>query len=736
MLNKDNIIVRIKILIFCALLPFLYLIFTIYKLQVIRHDELLAKAKKKYTTYKTVRGERGEIFDYEGNLLVGNMPCYQVFTDPSRLGDEDECKRFAEYLAIKFNVKADKLLKLFTRTRTVTDKKTKKISVERYKYALITKQVELSQSEKETLIEDVKKNKFNHKLLYFVEGYKRYYPKGKLLANILGYTRYDEGREQGKSGIESTYGNKLDSNEVKVKFGRTRDGRQIRMNNVDVSCGKVIITFPNGKKLPFVVNAPLSADFDRDGLNVSLSIAEKIYLDYDEHYISNSLEKYNKTNEPLDFQGFYEKVLEQWNVISYGDKISFKLTNISVKDEYGTDYNLDMKSQIEGSFCKDENSFYLDDFKIIETSIKNTESTNGDDIYFTVREPIQSIIEDELEKLCEEWKPKVAYAIMADPKTGDILGIAQRPTFNPNKKILEKDIPFIRMRFATDVFEPGSIMKPISIAGALDNNIVTPNEKIYCEKGRWHFAKKPLRDAGHSYEYLTVSEIVQKSSNIGTAKIAIKMGKNLLYNTLIKFGFGEKTGLNLPGEGRGILAKPNKWYDISISRIPMGQGISTTPVQMVRAYCALANGGYLPKLRLIDRFNDKKVSYEPRKKVIERKTYRNMLKMMELVTQEGGTAKKAAIPGYLVAGKTGTSNKTEPQSYMYKGKQRTRRVYSKTKYFASFIGFVPSRNPRFVLLVVADEPQKKHYGGTVAGPTFKNIAERTLRYLDVKPTEK
>jgi len=354
------------------------------------------------------------------------------------------------------------------------------------------------------------------------------------------------------------------------------------------------------------------------------------------------------------------------------------------------------------------------------------QARNGKNIYLTIHEQIQNIVEEELDELYQEFKPRAAYAIMVDPFSGNILAMAQRPTFNPNDR-RKMDPNAWRNRMIADIFEPGSTMKPFAVAGALDYRLVTPLTRFDCEKGYWMFAGKPLRDA-HYYGNLTVTEIIQKSSNIGTAKIAIEMGKPRLYQTLRRFGFGEKTGIPIQPESVGIFRQPRKWDSLSISRFPIGQGIAVSPLQLVRAYCALANGGHLIKLRLIDRVSDPdtgEISREPGETAprayLRRETHQQVLNMLKLVTQEGGTATRAAVKGYDVAGKTGTSQKVIDGQY------------SQTKYFATFIGFVPADNPSFVLLVTADEPQGSYYGGVVAAPTFRRISQKALSFLNVPP---
>ena len=323
-------------------------------------------------------------------------------------------------------------------------------------------------------------------------------------------------------------------------------------------------------------------------------------------------------------------------------------------------------------------------------------------------------------------RPRAAYAVMADPWTGDIIAAAQRPTFNPNdRRSIAPDA--WRNRIAEDTFEPGSIMKPFAVAGALDRGLVTPDTRFDCENGLWFYGGKSLKDS-HPMGNLTVTEIIQHSSNIGTAKIALLMGNKKLDETIRSFGFGQRTGIPLKPETAGLLRPLKRWDTLSITRFPIGQGLAASPLQLVRGYCMLANGGYPVKLRLVDRLEDpvtgivNKIPQEKTRSLFSNpQTQKELVQMLIRVTEPGGTARAAAVPGYYTAGKTGTAQKF------------VNGAYSKSKYIANFVGFVPAESPRFVLLVSADEPQGGYYGGKVSGPTFRDIAERTLKYMNVKP---
>lgn len=350
----------------------------------------------------------------------------------------------------------------------------------------------------------------------------------------------------------------------------------------------------------------------------------------------------------------------------------------------------------------------------------------GANLYLTIQEPIQAIVENELDAIVEKWKPKIAYAVMVDPKTGSILAMGQRPTFNPNDRSSLNGNDW-QNKIVTEGFEPGSIMKPLVVAKALDIGVVNPNTVFNCEKGAWFYAGKSLKDT-HSYGFLTVTGIIQKSSNIGTAKIAVAMGKDSLYNLFVKYGFGQESGLPFQPEATGIFRKYNRWDSLSITRFPIGQGILTTPLQMISAYTSLANDGERMKLRIIDKIEDPETEYVynfPIKsggRIFGTKAAKEIVEMMKMVTERGGTATKAGVPGYYIAGKTGTGQKWVDGEY------------SHSKFVGSFVGFVPADDPAFLLLVSVDEPKGAYYGATVAAPHFSNIAEKTLRYLDVPPS--
>ncbi len=540
----------------------------LYHVQITRHEELYGKAKSKYTTSRTERGQRGRIFDKAGNLLAGNVACYDVFAEPRYFNANRS--HIIDILSSELNVSAPVL-----RDRFASTDKGKIVEV------VVARQVNKEH------VQAIEKHGFSG--IRFRDIYQRYYPKGKLLSNVLGFLGKDGPRQVGVSGIEHLLDDEL----------QPTSGTQI---------------------------------YERDRKGYQLHGHQKL-----------------------------EKVRD------------------------------------------------------------------GRDVFLTVQEPIQQIVEDELLQMVEKHEPRAAYAVMANPRTGAIMALAQYPTFDPNNR-KKMDPDHWRIRLLSEGFEPGSVMKCVAVAGAIDYGVVDLDTVYDCEEGYWVYCRRPLRDSGHAYGKLSVWEIIQKSSNIGAAKIALDMGETRLFQTLYRFGFGRSTGLGFPNEAPGIFRPLRKWDGLSITRFPIGQGILVTPLQLVQSYCALANNGVMMQLYVVDRIVTPETGLvenchpKIKHRTIRPETAGKIVSAMKLVTQEGGTALQAAVPGYEVAGKTGTAQKVVDGQY------------SRRKFISNFIGFVPAEAPAFVLLVVADEPTRNgYYGGTVAAPVFSRIAEKTLRYLQVAP---
>ena len=356
---------------------------------------------------------------------------------------------------------------------------------------------------------------------------------------------------------------------------------------------------------------------------------------------------------------------------------------------------------------------------------------NGHDVYLTIDKYIQLQTEQAVAEAYLSVKEKgwVA-AVVTDPRSGDILAMASAPTFNPNQ--FSKFPPSNwRNRALTDTFEPGSTLKIFSVGAALDLGLIKQNEMFYCEKGSWRLGRFVIHDS-HAYAGLDVAGILKKSSNICSAKIGFRLGKARLYARLRHFGFGKKTDVGLRGERAGVLRHPRRWSDVGLANIAFGQGMTTTVLQLTQALGAVGNGGVMMRPRLVRKVvgprRGETDELTPRgRRVMSAYTARVLRRMLSGVVEKGGTGEDAALDRYTVAGKTGTAQKVDPVT----------RTYGDDLYVASFIGLVPATRPRLAISVVVNEPDgKKHYGGEVAGPVFKRIALKTLRYLGVAPDRK
>ena len=360
--------------------------------------------------------------------------------------------------------------------------------------------------------------------------------------------------------------------------------------------------------------------------------------------------------------------------------------------------------------------------------------SGGYDIVLTIDESIQYIAERELEKVYKEQEARSATIIVMDPKTGEILALANQPSYDLNRF---EDYPsYIRRnRAVTDLFEPGSALKIVTAAAALAEDVVKYKDRFYCEKGSLSVSKNHVVHDIKKYEWLTFPEVIEKSSNIGTIKLGRRLGPLKLYEYLRSFGLGSLTGIDLPGEVRGILRKPRQWSGLSMAALPIGQEVSVTAIQLTTSASAIANGGVLMRPWVVKAIVSKEgrvvKEFEPTpvRRVISQETAYRLTDILKRVIWEG-TGTRAQVPGYEVAGKTGTAQKADPKAGQY----------SQDKTVASFLGWVPADNPRILILVVVDEPKglsyegrMVHYGGLIAAPVFKEVAQRTLRYLNVPP---
>ena len=352
----------------------------------------------------------------------------------------------------------------------------------------------------------------------------------------------------------------------------------------------------------------------------------------------------------------------------------------------------------------------------------------GQGVVLTIDATIQYLAEKEVDAAWRRTRAKSAMAVAMDPRTGEILAMAIRPTYNPNAFGVSTDEDR-RARAVTDPFEPGSTFKVIMAASALQEGVVRPTDRIYGENGAITVANATIHD-WKKYGWLTFTEVLQNSSNVGSIKVGLQIGKERYYKYMTAFGFGSPTNLGLPGESRGQLRPPTQWSGLSLATMSIGQEISVTAVQMVAAFGAVANGGRLMQPQIIratlDAQGRELRSFEPKpvRQVISPDTARTLTEMMVNVVANG-TGHNAAIPGYEVAGKTGTAQKMDPAT----------RRYSRAPGVLSFVGFVPADDPRLVMIVLLDEPKNEKWGSEAAAPIFSAIGRETLRYLNVAPRD-
>jgi len=353
--------------------------------------------------------------------------------------------------------------------------------------------------------------------------------------------------------------------------------------------------------------------------------------------------------------------------------------------------------------------------------------TAGADLVLTMDESIQYLVEQELQAQVEKSRARGGAAIVMNPSTGAILAMANVPTFNPNHYGRYSETAW-RNQSILNIYEPGSTFKVFTAAAALEEGLTTPEEQIHCMNGGIVIGKHRIRDH-KPFGWLSVREVIARSSNVGVIQLGFRIGKQRLERYLRHYGFGRPTQVDLPGEARGLLRPASDWYTVDLGTISMGQGIGVTPLQMITAAGMIANGGEWIPPRVVERVRSDRISRSPSssqagsRRVLRRETAETIKEMMSLVVAEG-TGRRARLRGFSAAGKTGTAQKVD---------ERGR--YSHTQFIASFVGFAPVDNPAISMVVLIDEPRGLYYGGQVAAPVFKKIAEKTLNYLSVPPDQ-
>jgi cell division protein FtsI/penicillin-binding protein 2 len=347
---------------------------------------------------------------------------------------------------------------------------------------------------------------------------------------------------------------------------------------------------------------------------------------------------------------------------------------------------------------------------------------NGARLTLTLDAAIQDKVEEVLQGVGAKYKPKGATAVVMDPRTSDILAMANWPRVDNNDVGGAPD--YARQNRAVGFnYEPGSTFKAFTVAGALEDGEVTPETRFDLPP-QIQVADRTIGESHpRGYVNLSTSEILAQSSNVGSIKIGMKLGAKRFDSWVRRFGFGKKTGVDLPGEEAGQILKVADYSGSSMGNLPIGQGESVTPMQMASAYSAIANGGVLRPARMVKQVDERRTQVPRGRRVISPETSAQLRSMLEGVLAPGGTAAEATVAGYELAGKTGTANKVD----------ETTGLYSESRYIASFVGFAPAKSPRLLVTVMVDEPQGAIYGGEVAAPAFQKITSFALNYLRIPP---
>lgn len=364
---------------------------------------------------------------------------------------------------------------------------------------------------------------------------------------------------------------------------------------------------------------------------------------------------------------------------------------------------------------------------VLVSGVGEVSREHGSDVYLTLDKFIQFRLEQALEEGVSSFRARAGVGVALDPRSGEILAMAAVPSVNPNDPSGARERG-VRNRAVTDPFEPGSTVKPFTLAAAVEAGVVRATDEWNCEGGQWRLGHVTLHDA-EPEGVLTTAQVLARSSNICTAKIARRLGKEKLYHFLRQTGFFSSTGVDLPGERPGQVLPVSEWGDIAFANIAFGQGMTATPLQLSAGLAAIANGGILYRPRVVRRIisptGQVLLDSQPDgHRVMSERTARELQKMLRSVMQKKGTGEKLDIPGYPVAGKTGTAQKVDPAT----------RRYSPEFWASSFVGYAPADDPRLLLFVMIDEPQEGHYGSEVAGPIFVKVMSAALPYLGVPPT--
>jgi len=673
---------RLVLMAFLLLVAFCGLGYRLVDLQVMQHEALKAKANAQVRQTRLLEPRRGDIRDARGNLLATSRPVKTVFADPVLIGDRQA--EIARALAPIFRVPEAELHKRLLPQITVRTN-----PVATLDGALLT-----------------------NRNLVLVDGYVLA-PRGVLHTN-----RYIALQ----NGVVTTNYYAVATNSPLV----LSNSYVVITNQLVVSTNRHVVL---AHKVPLEQWAQITTAMSKLTFGMSLE-EEKRKLPRKERAFYRELRAKAINSDPVDDQ---IRIYPNQSLAAHVLGFMGPVTRTNAAGEVRTEsLGLDgleraLNDKLSGVRGWRETEVGGNRAELVMNRQQEVEAQDGLNAVLTLDAAMQHILETELAEIMAKFNPASASAIVLRPRTGEILAMGSRPTYDPNQPG-KSPIAALKNRMTVDSYEPGSTFKIVSIGAALNEGLTTLGERIDCERGTWFYKGKPLRDHD-PLGVLSVEDVMMKSSNIGSAKIGLRLGDQGLFNYLTAFGFGERTGVMLPGEARGQLIPLKKWDGITGSRVSIGLSAAATPLQMAMAMAAIANGGKLMRPLLVDRLEDAEgkvvLKNHPQivRQVFKLEISKQVVETLKRVVSTDGTAAGARLGYYTAAGKTGTAQK------LVNGE------YSHSKYFSSFIGFFPADNPELLIYVAVDEPEKSkgYYGGIVAAPAFKNIALRAANHLNIRP---
>lgn len=536
--------------------------------------------------------------------------------------------------------------------------------------------------------------------------------------------------------------------------------RLVRFQIIEYSYFKTKVTAQNQNIEPVIPKR--GTIFDRSGVILARSVPRQsvFYIPFKEEPIELQLEKIQKLKTILDLSGREFQIIKQrieknktfiWikrkidpekvkkvkdlahsgtgiylreenkRFYPHGDLGSHIIGRVNIDDAGASGIEFKHNSVLAGEQGK---SLILRDAKRKKYRLETIkEPISGKDVYLTIDETIQYIAQKALQKAVDKASASWGSVIISKPDSGEILGMATYPTSDLNQPPPNQEL--IRNRAIHHIFDPGSTFKIITASAALETKKVSLTDTFDCSEGAIHIAGKTIRDH-HRYEILSFPEVIINSSNVGTIQVGMRVGDKDLYKTINQFGFGQRTGIDLPGEERGIFRNLDRWTSISIASLSIGYEISVTAIQMLQAINIIANKGVSVPPRIVKKtsesYENTNEMFENQKRVISRETASTISSILQEVVRKGtGTA--AQIKGYSIAGKTGTAQKLNPST----------KQYSSSQHAAIFVGFVPAEKPFISIIVIIDSPKGPYYGGLVAAPVFREISAQILRYCHIPP---